>query len=153
MIEIRDGDLGKAVHATELIEEGRCILRGWGSRISHRSRHSMQVDHDRHVVIPGPIELINHSCDPNCGVLVRPEAESLEIYALRPIAEGEELFTDYASFEYEILHMPGRCLCGTSICRGKITGYKDLPESRKAALGRYIAGYLREMDVLVEQTA
>jgi hypothetical protein len=153
MIEIRDGRLGKAIHATQAIEAGRCVLKGWGGRIAHRSRHSIQVDHDRHVVIPGPIELINHSCEPNCGVLIRPEAESLEIYSLRPIAEGEELSTDYASFEYEILFMPGRCLCGSPICRGKITGYKDLPAKRKAALGRYIARYLREMDVRVEQTA
>lgn len=153
MIEIREGHLGKGVHATRPIEPGCCILRGWGPEVPERSRHSFQVDHDRHIVIAGPIELINHSCEPNCGVLLRRGVDSLEIYALRRIEPGEELFTDYASFELEIEHMPGPCLCGSGSCRGRIGGYRDLPEDRRVALGPYLAEYLREAEVLVEQTA
>src|SRR5206468_2375220 len=114
-----------------------------------RTRHSLQVDHDRHIVITGPIELINHSCDPNCGVLIRLDAEVLEIRARRPIPRGEELWTDYAMFEWEIEHMTDRCLCGTSLCRGRITGYWGLPEERREAYGPYVAAYLREADALV----
>lgn len=153
MIEIREGRLGKGIFATEPINVGRCVLRGWGQDSPRRSRHSIQVDHDRHIVIPGPIELINHSCDPNCGVLLRRGVESLEIHALRPIAPGEELVTDYASFESEILFMPGPCLCASASCRGKIVGYWGLPEPRRRDLGIYVAEYLREMDALVKQTA
>lgn len=153
MIEIREGVLGKGLHATEPIEAGRCILRGWGFEVSKRTRHSIQFDHDRHVVIPGPIELINHSCDPNCGFLVRRDARSLEIHALRPIEPGEQLFADYASFESEIEHMPGPCLCESPSCRVWITGYRGLPEHRRVTLGPYIAEYLQEIDSPVEQTA
>ena len=70
----------------------------------------------------------------------------MEIHALRPIGPGEELTTDYATFESEIRHMPGACLCGSPGCRGKVTGYRGLPEARRAAFGPYIADYLREID-------
>jgi uncharacterized protein len=146
MIEIRSGRLGQGVYATGVLEPGHVILRGWGHRVPHRTRHSFQVGMDTHIVVNSPMELLNHSCAPNCGVLIRPEVEWMEIHALRRIEPGEELTTDYATFEYEILFMPGPCLCGTPSCRGKITGYKDLPTHRRDAFGPYIAPYLRELD-------
>jgi hypothetical protein len=149
MIGVRDGHLGMSVYATRRLEAGELILRGWGPRVPRRTRHSFQVDHDLHIVISSPIELINHSCAPNCGVLVRVAAEALEIHALRPIEPGEDLTTDYATFEYEIEFLDGRCHCGSPICRGRITGYKDLPADRRAAFGAYIAPYLRELDAMV----
>ncbi|HWE39557.1 MAG TPA: SET domain-containing protein-lysine N-methyltransferase [Isosphaeraceae bacterium] len=151
MYKVRDGRLGKCVHATRDIEPGELVIRGLGHRVPNRTRHSLQVDFDKHLVVPGPLELINHSCDPNCGVIVRPEVDQIEIYARWPIAAGEELGTDYAMFEHEILFMPGPCLCGSPVCRGKITGYKDLPDDRRRAYGRFIAPYLLEIDSLVSQ--
>ena len=146
MIEVRENRFGKCVYATETIEKGTVILSGWGYDVPHRTQHSFQVGADQHVVIDGPIQLINHSCEPNCGVFLRQGIHALEIHALRDIAPGEELYTDYATFEYEIKHFPGRCLCGTSACRGTITGYKDLPQDVRDAYGPYIAEYLEEME-------
>lgn len=144
MIEVRDGRLGKGVFATRTLEPGEVILRGWGPRVPQRTQHSFQVDRDMHIEIHSPIELINHSCDPNCGVLVRLEVPVMEIHVLRRIEAGEELFTDYATFEYEIEYMSGPCLCGSPLCRGTITGYWNLPADRRAAYGPYIAPYLRD---------
>lgn len=149
MIEIRDCRFGRGVFATRAIEAGEIVLTGWGHRSPRRTRHTFQVDHDTHVVIPGPIELINHSCEPNCGVLLRRGVERLEIHALRRIEPGEALSTDYATFEYEIQFLDGPCLCGTPSCRGRITGYKDLPEDLREAYGPYIAEYLQELDAVV----
>jgi hypothetical protein len=149
MIEVRDGRLGKAVHAARANEPGELILRGWGPDVPLRTRHSLQVDHDRHVVIRGPIELINHSCDPSCGVLIRLDDEVMEIRARRPIAQGEELSTDYATFESRIEHMTEPCQCGSPLCRGQITGYWDLPGERRAAYGPYVAAYLRESEAVM----
>lgn len=146
MYEIREGRLGKSVEASTVIPEGTVILRGWGPTIRYRTRHSLQVDHDTHVIIRSPIELINHSCEPNCGVVIRREVPCLEIHALRRIERGEELTTDYSTFEYEIEFMAGPCLCGAASCRGRVTGYRDMPEELKAAYGPYIAAYLREID-------
>lgn len=111
-----------------------------------RTRHSFQVDVSTHIVIENEIQLINHSCQPNCGVMIRLDEPMMEIYALRDLAPGEELSTDYASFEYEIEFLTGKCECGAASCRRTITGYRDLPAERRAALEPYIAGYLRELD-------
>ena len=146
MIEVRDSRLGKAVHATRPIEPGQVILSGWGPEVPVRTRHSFQVGLDTHIEIDSPIELINHSCEPNCGVFLRRGVESLEIHALRRIEPGEELTTDYATFEADIENMPGSCLCGSTACRGAITGYSGLPPGRRRAFGRYIADYLRDAE-------
>ncbi len=94
------------------------------------------------MIIKNPIELMNHSCDPNCGVLVRRAAEVIEIHALRDIAAGEELGYDYATFEDAPEFLEGPCLCGSPICRGRLTGYAGLPADRRAALAGYIAPHL-----------
>lgn len=153
MIEVRDCQLGRGVYASQVIPKGRVILRGWGPRVPYRTRHSFQVDHDTHIVISSPIELINHSCEPNCGVLVRRDSRVLEIHALRRIEPGEELTTDYATFEYEIQHLNGPCHCHSPSCRGTITGYKDLPADRRDAYGPYLAEYLQEIEATVSATA
>jgi len=153
MYEIREGRLGKSVEASTVIPKGALILRGWGPTIRHRTRHSLQVDHDTHVIIRSPVELINHSCEPNCGVIIRREVPCLEIHAMRRIERGEELTTDYGTFEYEIEFMTGPCLCGTASCRGRITGYRDLPEELKASYGPYIAPYLREIDAGITRSS
>jgi hypothetical protein len=109
------------------------------------------VDVDTHIIPLPPLHLIAHSCEPNCGLLVRRAAEMLELHALRRIDAGEELTVDYAMFEYDIEFLAGPCSCNAPSCRSRITGYKDLPEERRRAYGSYIAEYLREMeDSLVE---
>ena len=74
-----------------------------------------------------PLVYVNHSCDPNCGLLISREKEILQLHALRPLREGEELSIDYDSFEYEIHFMPEQCLCGSQNCRGRVRGFKHLP--------------------------
>lgn len=57
----------------------------------------------------------NHHCEPNTGY------DGLNVIALKDIHAGEELTLDYASFLDE--HMqPFACKCGSSQCRGTITG-------------------------------
>ena len=146
MVEVREGRLGRGVHARAPFMPGELILKGWGERTSHRTRHSIQVDFCDHVVINTPIQYLNHSCDPNCGVLLQRGVESLEIHALRSIAPGEELTIDYATFEYEIHFMDPPCRCEAPLCRGAITGYKDLPIERRLAFGPYIAAYLYDLE-------
>ena len=62
--------------------------------------------------------LINHSCDPNSWML---DAYSLE--ARRDILRGEEITVDIALFESDEASVsPWSCNCGSSLCRGKVTG-------------------------------
>src|SRR5262249_14506601 len=142
-VEVREGRLGKAVHALKAFEKGQAVLCGWGRPTPSRVRESIQVDGDLHVVPPPPIVYLNHSCEPSCGILIQRQAERLEVRALRRLEPGEELTVDYATFEQEIAGYNGRCLCGAPSCRGRITGYKDLPEALREAYGPYIAPHLR----------
>jgi SET domain-containing protein len=58
---------------------------------------------------------LNHSCEPNVGF-----AGNIVLVAMRDIAAGEELTTDYALFDDYDGEM--ECRCGTASCRGVISG-------------------------------
>src|SRR5205807_270275 len=81
-----------------------------------------RIDHDLHLVPPSPMKYLNHSCEPNCGLLIRRGVEWLEIHALRDIVAGEELTLDYETFEEEFEAMTGPCLCQSPNCRGRLRG-------------------------------
>lgn len=57
----------------------------------------------------------NHSCDANTGL------DGLNVVALADISMNEELTLDYAQFLDENME-PFECKCGSSACRGTITG-------------------------------
>jgi hypothetical protein len=106
----------------------------------------MQVDVNTHIVPDGVAVLVNHSCEPNCTVVIRAGAKEIELRALRPIATGEEITVDYDTFEYEVAHLGGPCRCGAPRCRGRVAGYKHLAADVKARYGDLIAEYLRLLD-------
>lgn len=60
-------------------------------------------------------QYINHSCEPNCDVII--QHERILIYALRDIAAGEEITTDYL---YELGLDGTRCNCQTPSCLEKM---------------------------------
>ena len=60
---------------------------------------------------------INHSCEPNVGF-----AGNVVLAAMRDVAAGEELTTDYAMFDGGVWPEPMTCACGTPSCRGTIAG-------------------------------
>ena len=92
------------------------------------------------------IFMINHSCDPNCGL-----RGQVTFVAIKDIKLGEEVTYDYAMADSDY---PGKisepetvmkCLCGSSSCRGFFTGddwrRKDLQEKYKG----YFSPYIQEM--------
>ncbi len=56
-------------------------------------------------------QYVNHSCDPNSYVIV--SQKRIFIFALRDIAPGEEITTDYL---YELYFDQTRCRCRTATC-------------------------------------
>ena len=69
---------------------------------------------------------LNHSCAPNCDVVV--EDARLWIETVRDVAAGEELTYDYA-FVLPERHTPAAkrrypCACGAGTCRGTILAKK-----------------------------
>jgi uncharacterized protein len=72
------------------------------------ARHALDVS-----ASDSPLRFANHSCAPNLHLKV--EQGRVAFYALRDIAEGEELSADYGE-----THHRGRlaCRCGAPTCRG-----------------------------------
>jgi SET domain len=61
-----------------------------------------------------PFEFVNHSCAPNAAF-----GRSGEFYALRPIAEGEEITMDYSTTEVDPDWVM-TCGCGAPSCRKEL---------------------------------
>ncbi len=59
-----------------------------------------------------PFRYINHSCDPN--VAIKGERT---VYALKPIAVGEEITMDYSLTECQDDWFIPKCHCGSKNCR------------------------------------
>ena len=78
---------------------------------------------------------LNHSCEPNVGF-----AGNIVLVAMRDIAAGEELTTDYALFDDAEAPMP--CNCGTPSCRGTISGRDWQRPELQRKYGSYFSWYL-----------
>jgi hypothetical protein len=113
--------------------------------VAHNDSHATQVGLTRWARHGGLGPKVNHSCSPNCGVELN-ETGACDFVAREAIASGEEITFDYAMRNYSIEHFPGGCLCGADICRGAVTGWKDLPAERKAEYEGEVAPYLLEID-------
>ncbi|MFA6515045.1 MAG: SET domain-containing protein-lysine N-methyltransferase [Candidatus Paceibacterota bacterium] len=64
-------------------------------------------------------DYLNHSCEPNCGFV-----GEITIAAMRDINVGEQISIDYAMCSTQKRSLTSdmkKCLCGSNICRGKIT--------------------------------
>jgi SET domain-containing protein len=80
---------------------------------------------------------LNHSCEPNVGV-----AGNIVFVAMRDIAAGEELTTDYALFDDHDAEMV--CHCQRPGCRGVISGRDWQRRELQDRYGPYFSWYLKE---------
>lgn len=89
----------------------------------------------------GEIDCFNHSCAPNAGF-----NGHIELVAMRDIAAGEEVTFDYATcLTTGFGDMD--CLCGTSNCRGRVTGEDwKLPELQQRYRGYFQPYIERKID-------
>jgi hypothetical protein len=81
-------------------------------------RLTLQIDEDLYIVTSqeGPADWVNHSCEPNAGL-----SGQIVLVAMRDIAPGEEICFDYAMSDgspYDEFD----CNCGSTHCRGRVTG-------------------------------
>lgn len=122
------GEKGWGSFAVETIAAGETVAAfgGWmvtGAVLetlsADRQSRSIQVDADLYLVsdvTPEAGDMLNHSCEPNCGLL----GQTL-IIAMRDIGPGEELCFDYATCDASD-YDEFRCRCGQPNCREIITG-------------------------------
>jgi hypothetical protein len=102
----------------------------------------VQIGDDLHVVALEEAEyeqvmlFLNHSCEPNVGF-----AGNVVLVAMRDVAAGEELTTDYALFDDYDGEMP--CSCATASCRGVIGGRDWRRPDLQRRYGPYFSTYLQ----------
>jgi SET domain-containing protein len=148
--EVRDSGIhGRGVYATRPIAKeeriieyiGELVDKKEGERRSWKQTERAKKDGGAGVYIfslskkwdiDGDVpwntaRLINHSCDPNCVAWI--EGKRIYIYALRDIAEGEELTFDYG-FDVDC-YEDHPCLCGSKNCVGYIVSQEQWPELKK----------------------
>jgi hypothetical protein len=119
---------GRAVFARDVIEQGE-LIAVWSGRIigAHEldelpaeiRRHTVQIEEGLYLAsirAEEPPDYINHSCEPNAGL-----EGQIAIVALQRIQPGDEITIDYAMCDgspYDEFE----CGCGSTICRGRVTG-------------------------------
>ena len=132
---------GRGVFAARPFKKGARIIEYLGERITHeqadadggddagaRRHHTFLFAVDDAIVIDASrggnaARFINHSCDPNCEVVI--SRRRVFIHALRRIEPGEELAYDYwymtdQAYTLDDLRRIYPCRCGARTCRGTL---------------------------------
>lgn len=144
-VAVKESRIGKGMFAKEPIKAGEAVVVFGGARCNtqeakeweKKGKLVMQWDEDLWTYEdPGNNEtyFINHSCDGNLWM----EGIST-LVARHTIVRGEEITADYALWEADEKDVkPWDCLCGSPLCRHKITGqdYK-LPEIQERYNGHF----------------
>ena len=133
---------GVGAFARRAIPEGTRLIEYAGERLTPAQADERYPDDgDRHhtflfaidddIVVDAAVNgndarFLNHSCDPNCDVVV--DDKRLWIETIRDVEAGEELVYDYAYILPE-RHTPAAkrrypCHCGAATCRGTILAKK-----------------------------
>jgi uncharacterized protein len=121
--------IGRGVFAAQHLQPGQTIL-GFEGRVLTTPEtialgpdriFALQVGTTEFVDLMPPARYLNHSCDPNAGI-VRDRV----LIALRPIAPGEEIRLDYSTAMRED-HWTMECRCGEYLCRRVVLAFQHLP--------------------------
>jgi len=135
------GPFGLRVTCTAPIAPGQALFRVTGRPVRRADKYSIQISAYAHLTPDGaPWSLVNHACRPNAAI----HFETGELYALRPVAPGEELGWNYLTTEWE-LSCPFECGCGAAECEHTIRGFKYLSSDRRMALFPLLSPYLRSL--------
>lgn len=134
---------GLGAFATQPIKKGTKIIEYTGERISNdeadrryddavmKRHHTFLFTLSSRTIVDAAeggneARFINHSCNPNCEAII--DRSRIWIYAIKPIAEGEELVYDY-QYEWQDDYTEKdlkqyNCKCGAPNCRGTIVSPK-----------------------------
>lgn len=143
-LSVRKTRLGRGVFATKMIRRGEIVavfdgpilddnFDGWNDDLLN---HAIQIGKDLWRDSKGVARLINHSCEPNCGI-----KKLNNIVAMRTIRPGEEITWDYEMTEKSSWWRM-KCLCGTPSCRKRIGNFKNLPQHTREKYKGFISEWL-----------
>jgi SET domain-containing protein len=142
---------GSGSFATSKISKGE-IVASFGGHVVYqrelvhysadRVSRSLQLSSDTYLLsgnTPEAGDMINHSCEPNCGM-----AGTSSVQALSDIEIGEELSFDYAmsdSSQYDEFN----CACGKDKCREKITRMDWQKKDLQAKYSNFFSAYIESL--------
>jgi SET domain-containing protein len=151
-IEVSDATLaGRGVIAIADIQKDEIVAIKAGNIITRAEIEqatdnagdmALQIDDDFYLAPRSADEVeemsvfINHSCDPNVGF-----RGQVVYVALRDISAGEELCHDYAMERSDDYMLD--CHCGSSLCRGKVSGEDWKRPELQQRYGDYFSIYIR----------
>jgi hypothetical protein len=128
MLEQRPSGTGRGVFATQMIPANTRLIDYTGPLLKYEQTTpqtlAVQIGPDLYLGGSGGLDdLVNHSCDPNAGLVIRGTEVTLR--SIRGIAAGEQITFDYSTtmdeddFEFD-------CRCGSLKCRGRVRDFKHL---------------------------
>ena len=124
---------GLGVFARRSIEPGEPILAVDGPLINFaettrrgpRECMAIQIGPDIYIDTQPPAVWVNHSCQPNAGII-----GDRRLTALGEIQAGEEIFYDYST-TMEEASFTMECHCGNPRCRGVVRDFSTLPRATR----------------------
>ncbi len=135
---------GKAVFAAGTIKKGQVIAAFDGKRFDNDFEdwtddlynHAIQYGKTDWRDSKGIARLINHSCEPNCGI-----KNYFKVVAMRDIKKGEQITWDYEMTEKN-KYWKMKCRCGSKSCRKVIGNYSRMPISVRKKYEGFISEWL-----------
>jgi uncharacterized protein len=154
--EVRDaGHCGRGVFSTRDVAAGEVVaafggtvvdLDGFHALAPDRQVHSLQIAAHLFLVCPeaaDPADLVNHSCEPNCGI-----SGNVLLVTLADVAAGSQFTFDYAMCDCDP-YDEFECHCGASSCRGKVTGndwmLPAVQERYRGSFSTYLQGRIDDL--------
>lgn len=125
---------GKGVFTDQHINKGSLVLRMMGRPCTGAELRDLYSSAEDYYVQTGPDlylspsgdidDRVNHSCKPNCAMIIRNGAAQLK--ALRNINPDEEITWDYSTTAARD-NWSMSCNCGEGECRRKVKSFETLP--------------------------
>jgi hypothetical protein len=120
-VVFKDEFAGRGVIAYRAFSKGEIVARMAGYVVHEIRQHTLQLTPETHLYDPYFSGFFLHSCSPNISL----NMVDLTIVALKDIRANNFLYMDYAETE-DILFKQFPCSCGSSNCRGWVTGRKEM---------------------------
>jgi SET domain len=120
-IRLSESETTKAVFAMDNFEKGDALSAFYAAAVlSEPTYLTVQIGLAEHIHLrPEFLQYINHSCEPN----VLFNTDTMQLEAIKDIAEGDELCFFYPATEWDMAQ-PFECLCKTATCIHEIKGAK-----------------------------
>ncbi len=109
---------GNPVHWEKLLNIGGIILD-----------NAFRFDENHYLSPDGIGNYLNHSCDPNVGIIKKNNR--LFLKSIRGIKSGEEIAFDYSTLVGDDDIWTMKCNCGAKTCRKRIKNFGSLPVPTK----------------------